>query len=483
MNFGAFPPEVRRRVVVTGLGLVTPLGTTTASTWAALCAGHTATVRLEEAPYLLPSAIAEDRKLPAAEKARRRQALIDAMPCQVAAVVKTPAPTSAGGKKAPTFAPTAHGPRSFAFADAAVREALTDAQLLEAGENHPPKGTPFRGVANMDRVGVNIGMGIPSLDDVADVSLHLLQDPQHVHYTKIHPFFVPKILGNMAAGVTAIAHGCTGPVGSSVAACATGAYCIGEAAQWIRQSQADVVICGATESCVNGIALGGFARMRALCTKYNDQPGCASRPFDEQRGGFVMGEGAGIFILEELEHAVARGAPIYAELRGFGMSCDAHHVAAPHPEGRGAQQCVRAALRDSHNVPASAIGYVNAHATGTIGDAIELQALEAALLSGEGSDGSKRNAPLAVSSSKGAMGHLLGAAGSVEAAVAVLALRDQKAPPTANLTEPCLSVEVQQAKGLQLVADKQVLPLETSAVVSTSFGFGGVNTSLLFTKV
>ncbi|EPY28479.1 3-oxoacyl-[acyl-carrier-protein] synthase II [Strigomonas culicis] len=468
MSFGAFPPEVRRRVVVTGLGLVTPLGTTTAATWAALCAGQVATARLEAAPYLLPRAIADDRKLPAAEKERRRRQLIDALPCQVAAVVP------AGEGTAAAFAPTPHAPRSFAFVQQAVREALADARLLAADA---AAGTPLRGVACMDRVGVNVGMGIPSLDDVADVTLHLLQDPQHVHYAKIHPFFVPKILGNMAAGVTAIAHGCTGPVGSSVAACATGAYCIGEAAQWVRRAQADVVLCGATESCVNGIALGGFARMRALCTKFNDEPQAASRPFDEQRGGFIMGEGAGIFVVEELEHALRRGAPIYAELRGFGMSCDAHHVAAPHPEGRGAQHCVAAALRDGHNVPAGAVGYVNAHATGTIGDVIELQALERAL----GTAG--RAAPLAISSSKGALGHLLGAAGSVEAAVAVLALRDQRAPPTANLTAPCLPPAVQKEKGLYLVPDGEVLPLDTAAVVSTSFGFGGVNTSLLFTKL
>ncbi|CAD2221445.1 Beta-ketoacyl synthase, N-terminal domain/Beta-ketoacyl synthase, C-terminal domain containing protein, putative [Angomonas deanei] len=325
-----------------------------------------------------------------AEKTAAKESLIQSLPCKVAAVVR-----STDDKH--RFVPTAHAPRSFAFSEYCVQEALADAKLLSTLEG----GGVSVQVRDPQRLGVNLGVGIVSLDDVADVALALHRDPQHPQYSKIHPLFVPKILGNMLSGVTAMKYDAEGPIGSAVAACATGAYCIGEAATWIQREKADVVICGAAESCINGIAIGGFSRMRALCTRYNDTPECASRPFDKESGGFVMGEGGGVLILEEYEHARQRGATIYAELRGFGQSSDAHHVAAPHPEGRGAAACIRGALADSGGVTPADVGYVNAHATGTIGDTIELSAIEKTLLQ------SSRPSPLLVSSSKGALGHLL----------------------------------------------------------------------------
>ncbi|KEG08619.1 putative beta-ketoacyl synthase family protein [Trypanosoma grayi] len=217
--------------------------------------------------------------------------------------------------------------------------------------------------------------------------------------------------------------------------------------------------------------------MRALCTKYNDRPREASRPFDSDRGGFVMGEGAGVMVLEDLEHAQRRGARVLAELRGFGVSSDAHDVAAPHPDGRGAQLCIRAALTDGGDVPPEAVVYVNAHATGTIGDDVELRALDAVLCSRNDTKGG-RCSPLCVSSVKGGLGHLLGAAGSVEAIVAIMALFHQQAPPNINLHTPT----VEASERLLLVRGDAPHAVRGEAVISTSFGFGGVNTALLFTQ-
>ncbi|ESL11044.1 beta-ketoacyl synthase family protein [Trypanosoma rangeli SC58] len=387
------------------------------------------------------------------------------MPCKVAA----PVCASPGG---PTFASNSRETRATMFAYRAVEEALTQAKLFEES------GKRLRVSCAKERIGVNIGVGIPSLADVGDVSYNLYADSERVNYSRVNPLFVPKILGNMVAGLTAMKYQITGPIGSSVAACATGAHCIGEAADWVRGGRADVVVCGGTEACITPVSIAGFSRMRALCTKYNDKPQEASRPFDKDRAGFVMGEGCGIMVLEELEHARQRGAPILAELRGFGISSDAHDLAAPHPEGRGAQHCLRVALEDGGNVPATKVAYVNAHATGTIGDDLELHALDQVLGADAGS-GHNRRHPLYVSSVKGGLGHLLGAAGSVEAIVAIMALHRQQAPPNINLVAP-------SAKGLerlQLVRGHAPLTFQGEAVISTSFGFGGVNVALLFTLV
>uniref|UniRef100_T1YUN5 beta-ketoacyl-[acyl-carrier-protein] synthase I n=1 Tax=Crithidia acanthocephali TaxID=59798 RepID=T1YUN5_9TRYP len=490
MGFGALPARTPRRVVVTGIGMVTPLGLTTLDTWAAVCRGQSGIRALRDAPYFLPTFLQNDRALSAEAKQQALEKLVQAMPCQVAASIAAPPPPPPSSSSSPSkaasdpFAATNAEPRSFKFCSRAVDEALHDAALLST---HTVHGKPVQEVhltdAQRDRCGVNIGMGIPSLADTTDVSAYLTGDAiahphGRVHYNKVHPLFVPKILGNMAAGNTAIRHQLRGPIGSSVAACATGAHCIGEAAAWIREGRADVMVCGATEACITPVSVAGFSRMRALCTACNDAPASASRPFDTSRAGFVMGEGAGILILEELEHAVARAAPrLYAELRGFGVSCDAHHVAAPHPEGLGARHCIQEALADGGQVPAAAVQYVNAHATGTIGDEVELAAIHHALRPAvEGKS-------LYVSSAKGGLGHLLGAAGSVEAGLAVMALHNQSAPPTANLASPCLTAE-QQAAGLVCVQGSAAQPLTScEAVISTSFGFGGINTALLFTQV
>ncbi|ESS64660.1 beta-ketoacyl synthase family protein [Trypanosoma cruzi Dm28c] len=463
MPFGEFPPFIRRRVVVTGLGAVTPLGLDVASTWAALCQGRSATRPLKEVPFFFPACIDSDRRLTPTARQKRHEQLLAKMPCQVAAPVLAPS----GG---PNFKPTLRETRATLFAYYAAEEALTHARLLE----FPAK----RILASFakERIGVNIGVGMPSLADVGDVSYSLYADPENVNYSRVNPLFVPKILGNMVTGLTAMKYGIMGPVGSSVAACATGAHCIGEAAEWIRGGRADIVVCGGTEACITPVSIAGFSRMRALCTKYNDMPQEASRPFDKDRGGFVMGEGSGIIVLEHLEHAMQRGAQIFAELRGFGISSDAHDLAAPHPEGRGAQLCLRSALEDGGDISINDVAYVNAHATGTIGDDMELHALDK-VLGGDGTPSCRR--PVYVSSVKGGLGHLLGAAGSVEAIVAIMSLYHQHAPPNINLHAP----SAEGLERLQLVRGHAPLPFQGDAVISTSFGFGGVNTALLFTRV
>lgn len=486
MGFGALPVRTPRRVVVTGIGMVTPLGFNMADTWTAVCKGQSGIRALKDAPYYLPGFIQNDRTLKPEEKQHALEKLVQAMPCQVAASVPTSASPSSSSSAVPVpdpFAPSAAETRAFKLCARAVDEALHNAGLLTS---HNVQGKVVTAVAlseaRRERVGVNIGMGIPSLTDTTDVSAYLTGgDIAHpagrVHYNRVHPLFVPKILGNMAAGNIAIRHKLRGPIGSSVAACATGAHCIGEAAAWIRDGRADVMVCGATEACITPVSVAGFSRMRALCTAFNDTPATASRPFDTSRAGFVMGEGAGILVLEDLDHAVARLAPqLYGELRGFGVSCDAYHVAAPDPGGFGARHCIALALADGGNVPASAVQYVNAHATGTIGDEVELAAIHASLRPSAAT-------PLYISSSKGGLGHLLGAAGSVEAGLAVMALHTQRAPPTANLTSSCLT-DAQRAAGLVCVQGGEAQPLQhCEAVISTSFGFGGINTALLFTSL
>lgn len=482
--FGNLAPLQRHRVLVTGVGMVTPLGSHTAATWAALCAGKSACCSLKDAPFFVPDAVASAGSGAADAYLER---LLKRLPCNVAAPVLS-ATSSLFGT---SFAPSGHLSRSCQFSTAAVREALADAGLLTglSSSTHPAGTftssaalTHELSVADRDRVGANIGVGIPSLADVGDVSHYLFSDVtgKQLQYSKVHPFFVSKILGNTPTAVASIEYGITGRTSSSVAACATGAYCISEAAEWVRSGKVDVVVCGSTEACITPAAIAGFCRMRALCSSYNHDPGASSRPFDTKRGGFVMGEGAGIMVLESQQHAERRGAPhVYGELRGWGISSDAHHVAAPHPEGRGAERCVREALEEG-GVPADAVRYVNAHATGTLlGDGIELQALHRSLR------GSQEHAhtDVLVSSSKGAMGHLLGAAGSVEAILSVLALDQQVAPPNVNLTEACWSEGEQKSAHLRLVPKGAAQSMQScEAVLSTSFGFGGMNSCLLFTK-
>ena len=480
MIYGALPPVPRRRVVVTGMGAVTPLGHTVQSSWEGLLQGASGVRSLSDVPYFLPSSIADNKSLSAADKAAMATDLLAAMPCKVAAPVMPPPPSSSNNNKDP-FAPTSREPRQMRFATVAAEEAIAQASQGTGG------GTSWAEYYRDERKGVCVGMGMPGLQDVGDVSTFLYGNPSTTPgsaaagYKKINPFFVPKILGNMTAGNLALKHRLRGPISSSVTACATGGHNIGEAFRWVSRGDADTVLCGAAEACITPVSIAGFARMHALATKYNDDPQGAARPFDDARCGFVMGEGAGLLILEDLESALARGATILAELRGFGISSDAHHVSTPHPEGLGARRCVAAALQDG-GVHADDIDYINAHATGTpVGDEIELSVLESvvggrcAANTTEGGAGSGSVTKTCISSCKGSIGHLLGAAGSVEAIMTIQALRTGILPPTFNLRNPI------PHKHVTLNAEALRTERALRAVLSTSFGFGGANTALLFT--
>ncbi|XP_035230385.1 3-oxoacyl-[acyl-carrier-protein] synthase, mitochondrial-like [Stegodyphus dumicola] len=291
-------------------------------------------------------------------------------------------------------------------------------------------------------------------------------------YNKVSPFFVPRILSNMAAGHIAINYGFKGPNHSVSTACATGLHAIGDAYNFIRNKQASVMICGSTEAVISPVSLAGFSRMRALATHFNSSPEKASRPFDKDRDGFVMGEGAGILVLESLSHAIERNAKIYAEILGYGLSGDAYHITSPCSDGSGAYRCMQEALLQN-NISINDVGYINAHATSTpLGDAIEVKAIHDLF-------GSHSNS-LVMSSTKGALGHLLGAAGSVEAIFTVLACFTNNIPPNVNLDNTDIKLPVNFAG-----KDSQVWPGNPSdkrVALTNSFGFGGTNASLAFCK-
>jgi 3-oxoacyl-[acyl-carrier-protein] synthase II len=311
--------------------------------------------------------------------------------------------------------------------------------------------------------GVLIGSGIGGIGGIYDASVTLYEKGPR----RISPFFIPGRIINLASGYVSIEHGLKGPNHAVVTACSTGAHAIGDASRLIALGDADVMVAGGAESPVNRLALAGFAACRALSTAFNDSPAKASRPYDRDRDGFVMGEGAGIVVLEEYEHAKARGARMYAEVVGYGLSGDAYHITSPAEDGDGAFRCMQAALKRA-NIAASDLDYINAHGTSTpLGDEIELKAVERLVGNAAGK--------LAMSSTKSAIGHLLGAAGSVEAIFAVLAIRDGQVPPTLNLDNP--SVET----AIDLVPHTSK-PREIDTVLSNSFGFGGTNASLVFRR-
>jgi 3-oxoacyl-[acyl-carrier-protein] synthase II len=315
-----------------------------------------------------------------------------------------------------------------------------------------------------DRTGVLIGSGIGGFERIADNAL-LLRDKGP---KRISPFFIPMALINEASGLVSMRFGFRGPCHAVVTACATGANAIGDASRLIQFGDADVMIAGGTEAAASRLAMAGFAAMRALSTDFNDTPELASRPWDKRRDGFVLGEGAGVVVLEELEHAKARGAHIYAEVSGYGLSGDAYHLSAPDPNGAGAARAIRAALGHA-KVSADQLGYINAHATSTpVGDPIELRGLRSVLGSAVST--------VSVSSTKSAIGHLLGAAGAIEAIFTALALRDQIAPPTLNLDEP------EDADGFDLVP-KEPKSRAIKHALSNSFGFGGANAALVLSRV
>lgn len=338
------------------------------------------------------------------------------------------------------------------YAVAAATQAVEDSGWMPEDEE------------SKERTGVMIGSGIGGLHEIESTSLTLKESGPR----RVSPFFIPACLINLASGHVSIKYGFKGPNHAVVTACATGAHAIGDAARMIYFGDADVMIAGGAEAAVCRIGMSGFAAARALSTQYNDTPEKASRPWDEGRDGFVMGEGSGIVVLEEYEHAKRRGAKIYAEIIGYGMSGDAHHVTAPAEDGNGGYRAMKAAMKNAGITP-DQIDYINAHGTSTpLGDAVEVAAVKR--LFGD-------NRKFSMSSTKSAIGHLLGAAGSIEAIFCALAIRDQVAPPTLNLDNPS-----EDFKGLDLVPH-QAKPRPIDIVMSNSFGFGGTNASLIFRKV
>jgi 3-oxoacyl-[acyl-carrier-protein] synthase II len=415
-----------RRVVVTGLGMVTPLGCGVDPTWQRLLKGESGAARVDTFD-------------------------VSDLACQIACTIPR---TGEGAFQSDEWMDPKDQRKVdpfIVYAVAAAKQALDDAGWKP--ETHEDQ------VAT----GVLIGSGIGGIGGIYDASVTLLEKGPR----RISPFFIPGRIINLASGYVSIAHGLKGPNHAVVTACSTGAHAIGDASRLIALGDADVMVAGGTESPVNRLSLAGFAACRALSTAFNDNPTKASRPYDRDRDGFVMGEGSGIVVLEEYEHAKARGARIYAEVVGYGLSGDAYHITSPAEDGDGAYRCMQAALKRA-GMAASDIDYINAHGTSTpLGDEIELKAVERLVGNAAGK--------LAMSSTKSAIGHLLGAAGSVEAIFAVLAIRDGIAPPTLNLDNP----SVETAIDLVPHTSKQ-RPID--AVLSNSFGFGGTNASLVFRR-
>ena len=337
------------------------------------------------------------------------------------------------------------------FAIAAADEALADA-------NWKPESTE-----DQEATGVMIGSGIGGLKPIADTAIVLKEQGPR----RVSPFFIPSALINLASGQVSIRHGLKGPNHSVVTACATGAHAIGDAARMIALGDADVMVAGGAESAIVPVGIAGFLACRALTTSFNDTPEKASRPYDRAHDGFVMGEGAGVLVLEEYEHAKARGAKIYAEVAGYGMSGDAYHITAPSEDGEGGYRAMQMALKRA-GMQASDIDYVNTHGTSTMADWIELKAIERVL-----GDHAKN---VSLSSTKSMIGHLLGAAGAVEAAFCALAIRDQTAPPTINLDDP------EHETAIDMVKDKGKAR-KIDVAVSNSFGFGGTNACLILKSV
>lgn len=414
-----------RRVVVTGLGLVTPLGADVETTWKNILAGKSGAGPITKFD-------ASDQK------------------CRIACEVK-PADHEYGfdpDKRVDSKIQRQVDPFIVYGIDAAG-QAIEDAGLLDMDE------------ATRLRAGCSIGSGIGGLPGIEKESLVLAEKGPG----RVSPHFVHGRLINLISGQVSIKYGLMGPNHAVVTACSTGAHSIGDAARMIRDNDADIMLAGGAEATICPIGIAGFAQARALSTNFNDDPVRASRPYDEARDGFVMGEGAGVVVLEEYEHAKARGAKIYAEVAGYGLSGDAYHVTAPHPEGSGAFRSMEMALRKAGMTPAD-IDYVNAHGTSTpLGDELELGAVRRLFGDAVGQ--------ISMSSTKSAIGHLLGGAGAVESIFCILALRDQIVPPTLNLDNPSES-----CAGVDLVPFK-AKSRKVRAALNNSFGFGGTNASLV----
>ena len=418
-----------RRVVITGLGLVTPLACGVETSWSRLLEGKSGARRVVEFE-------------------------VSDISSQIACFIPR------GDGSDGTFNPDQWmEPKEqrkvddfIIYAMAAAEQAIRDSGYTAATKEQ------------QERTGVLIGSGIGGLNGIAETSLLLKEKGPR----RVSPFFIPGRLINLASGYVSIRHQLKGPNHAVVTACSTGAHAIGDAARLIGLGDADVMVAGGAESPICRIALAGFAACRALSTGFNDQPTKASRPYDKDRDGFVIGEGAGIVVLESLEHAKARGARIYAEVIGYGLSGDAHHITAPAEDGDGAFRCMQMALKRA-GVALSEIDYINAHGTSTpMGDEIELGAVERLF--------GKSAGKLAMSSTKSAIGHLLGAAGAVEAIYSVLAIRDNIAPPTLNLDNPSVQTAID-------LVPHTARKREINTVLSNSFGFGGTNASLVMRRL
>ena len=418
-----------RRVVVTGLGMVSPLACGVEPSWKRILGGESGARRIESFD-------------------------VSDLTCKIACQVPR------GDGSSGTFNPDQWmEPKDqrkvddfIIFAMCAARQALDDADWHPANEE--------------DRcaTGTMIGSGIGGLSGIADTAVLLKERGPR----KVSPFFIPGRLINLASGYVSIEHGLKGPNHAVVTACSTGAHAIGDASRLIALGDADVMVAGGTESPICRIGMAGFCAARALSTAFNDTPGKASRPYDRDRDGFVMGEGAGVVVLEEYEHAKARGAKIYGEVTGYGLSGDAYHITSPSPDGDGGFRSMAAALKRAAITP-SEIDYINAHGTSTqVGDEIELGAVERLL----GNAASK----VSMSSTKSSTGHLLGAAGAIEAIFSILAIRDNIAPPTINLDNPSVETAID-------LVPKVARKREINVALSNSFGFGGTNASVIIRRV
>lgn len=420
-----------RRVVVTGMGLTTPLGNGVDVNWKRLTSGVVGINKIENFD-------------------------VSDLPCKIAGQVPNINNDPEGGLDIDNWIE----PREYKRIDRFISYGIISAVQAVEHSGWKPKSENDK-----NRTGVILGSGIGGLETIANTTRLLdTKGPR-----KISPFFIPSALINLLSGQVSIRYGFKGPNHSVVTACSTGAHAIGDASRIIRYGDADVMIAGGAEAACCRIGMAGFAAARALSTNFNDQPSSSSRPWDQERDGFVMGEGAGVLVLEEREHAIARGANIYAEIKGYGMSGDAHHITAPAENGDGGFRAMRSALSDA-NINNSEIDYINAHGTSTpLGDMIELKAIGRLL----GDNVSK----VSISSTKSATGHLLGAAGAIEAIFSILSIVNQIVPPTNNLINPD-----EQSVGFDLV------PINAKErtirnVLSNSFGFGGTNASLLLGSV
>lgn len=418
-----------RRIVVTGLGAVTPLAAGVQMSWSRLLAGRSGITRL-------PDDLVGD--LPA-----KVGGLVPSQQDDPDAGFDTDAILAAKDQR--------RVDRFIVFALAAADEALQQAGWKPVSEK------------DQIRTATIIASGIGGFPAITEA----VRTVDNRGVRRLSPFTIPSFLVNLAAGHISIRHGFKGPLGAPVTACAAGIQAIGDAARLIRANEADIAVCGGTEACINIVSLGGFAATRSLSTSFNETPAQACRPFDALRDGFVMGEGAGILVIEELQHALARGARPLAELVGYGTTADAHHITSGPEDGDGARRAMEAAIMQAGITPQE-IGHLNAHATSTpVGDLGEIEAIKRVF----GTDGA-----IAVSATKSATGHLLGAAGGLGATFAILALRDQIAPPTLNLMSPDPAGD-----GIDFVAN-QARPVQTEYAICNGFGFGGVNASALFRR-